>query len=500
MIGTLLTQGFQCASPEMTTAKVAIQNKDWAKAEIYLEKELDKNPQNTDAWLEMYKTKKALGKNFEAAKSLVNAEKSNPVDQKYKDQIAINSYQLWIKCYNDGINNFNKFLTTKNKSYFDTAIAVYDIGSIIRPEILDFYKLKGRAFEESGDTNKAISEYIKYKNEVEKDLQFLTSKKIYKFSNRNEITSVYGNPIESKGTKLGESDSSVVDYYKIDGKDVYLASIEKEKGTFTIDGWKVNPPASWIKDEKFQYFPIDLNPYTALAQIAFNRNELKQASEYTNAILQLDPNNTAANGFLIQIYDKQGNRDGALVAVKKLVDLNPGNKVYIAQYGEVLFKLEKYDEAIKQFDKALSIDPNFYTVMRNLAACYKNIAVIKQKKQVENKEKDKNYKLDPDEYQKDLTKSVKYFEDSRKSKDFKMDFTTLRELANLYDVLESSNKLSSVTSDIEKIENDIPDNQKEYYWLTLVRAYSNLLKTKSNDVTLKDKLNKAMAESDKFKK
>jgi hypothetical protein len=42
IIGTFLMQGFQCASPELTTAKLAAQNKDWQKAKQYLEKELEK--------------------------------------------------------------------------------------------------------------------------------------------------------------------------------------------------------------------------------------------------------------------------------------------------------------------------------------------------------------------------------------------------------------------------------------------------------------------------
>jgi len=50
-VSALLMQGSQCASREMTTAKVAYQNKDYQKAVEFAKLEIQKNPNNYEAKL-----------------------------------------------------------------------------------------------------------------------------------------------------------------------------------------------------------------------------------------------------------------------------------------------------------------------------------------------------------------------------------------------------------------------------------------------------------------
>ena len=50
LLGSLIIQSFQCASPDFTGAKLAYNQKDYTKALVSLEKEVIKNPTNAEAW------------------------------------------------------------------------------------------------------------------------------------------------------------------------------------------------------------------------------------------------------------------------------------------------------------------------------------------------------------------------------------------------------------------------------------------------------------------
>lgn len=63
---------------------------------------------------------------------------------------------------------------------------------------------------------------------------------------------------------------------------------------------------------------------------------------------------------------KSRNYKRALEDIMKAVELEPGNKDYLAEYGAVNLRVARYDDAIKNLKDALAIDPKF-------AACYRLI-------------------------------------------------------------------------------------------------------------------------------
>ncbi|MGA2298471.1 MAG: tetratricopeptide repeat protein, partial [FCB group bacterium] len=421
VIGTLLTQGFQCASPEMTTAKLAIDHHDWPKAEQSLDKELARNPKNAEAWIEMHKVKLQLGQLEGAANAIVNAENSSS-EPLQKQQIYLLEYQFWVNCYNEGINFFNQFGKTKSKSFADSSLQRFRIAAIVRPENPDFLRLQGRVYEEIGDTVNAINLYDKYLQLYEDETAFSKKKSIYLNMARTDILKLLGTPVKSYGSKDSQGDSLITDLIKVDGKDIYLSFYEKGKEGFVLDGWRVGVPRNLTESESFQPLQFNIGPMASLSQIYFIRKDYKKAKDYIQIITQLDPNNVDANSFLIQIYDIQGKKGEALNSMKELVESNPTNKYYLAQYGEIFFKMDSLDQAITQYERALKIDPNFPVVLRNVAACYKNKAVIIQKEQQDKKQNDPKYKANLDEYLPYLNKSVKYFESARQTKEYKNDF------------------------------------------------------------------------------
>ncbi|MFC2131480.1 tetratricopeptide repeat protein [Bacteroidota bacterium] len=502
IIGTVLFQGFQCASPEMTTARIAFQKQDYTKAEEFFSKELQKRSKNGEAVFLLAQVKLKLKKTKEAARLINEAEKLG-LEPNFQMQVPMVKMSIWVDAFNKGITKFNQYFTTQEKPLLDSAIHDFDIALMVRPNNAEFYRLKGRAYEELGNEEKVIELYKIYTEKLNNEISYAKSSNIFIMMPRKDLVSKFGKP-QSKGVRQGE-DSLITDSYKALGNDIFIYYSQDEKDNFVVEGWRVNPPADWLPDERQQYTTINIGPFATLAEIYFNKattirdnpdldsaakvkgiNEnLNKSKEYTKIITTLDPTNIDANRFLVNLYESQGKSEEALDEIAKLVDKDPKNKFYLAQYGEIFLRLSKYDDAIKQYHAALDIDPEFCDVLRNIAAAYKNKAVEIIQSEQDKKDADKKYVEDITVYIPLLKKSAEYFDKSRKCEKYKNDLQVLGELAGLYFVLKNSDmsyleKLNSVVDGLERLEQTIPDDQKEVYWLKMCKILGDMKSPKAD--------------------
>ena len=479
VIGTVLFQGFQCASPEMTSAKLALRNHNYAKAEKKLNQELSKNQNNVEANIMMASVKMQLRKIKDVVKYLNKAEKINK-DPKNVQKIAFLKYNAWADAYNTAVNKFNKYFTTKDKSLLDTAIEYFDIDISIRPHNPDFYRLKGQAYEALNDIDNALKTYKLYIENISKEIQFAKNNHIFLDLPRKEVLKKLGQPRRSKPQVIpGKNDTLLTDNFMVNGHFALVFYSQNKDKEFVVDGWRVDPPQSWLPMEVESRSDININPMAYLADYYFKKKDLENSKKYAKMITLVDPTNVQVNGFLVNIYIQQGKTKEALTDLDNLCKANPNNKFYLSQYGEILFTLKKYDKAITEFEKALEIDPNFCDVLRNLGAAYKNKAFLIIQVQQDKKDKDKKYKENADEYKPFLNKSATYFAKSRNCDKYKNDLMVLSELASLYYVLERQDDLNSVVDDLERLEQTIPDDQKESYWLKMCKILGNMKSPKA---------------------
>jgi len=232
---------------------------------------------------------------------------------------------------------------------------------------------------------------------------------------------------------------------------------------FRIRGWRYNPPAKWAEWEKSTWMDFDVSPFAALAQIFFERKDYDKALYNVKRITEIEPQNAQAQSFLIELYNVQNKKDEAMKNISELAAKYPDNKLYHAQYGDLLMNSGELDKAIVEYEKALKIDPEFDFVLRNIAAVYKNKAGKIQRKQQEMKEKDKNYVENVDEYAPDLTKSAEYFERARKTPRFQNDIEVLGELINIFEVLDDKAKISNYLGSLQQLEFDDSIDKQNYY-------------------------------------
>ena len=477
VIGALLTQGFQCSSTEMSTAKLAIKQKEWAKAEEYLDKELMKNPANGEAWIMLAEVQELQG-NREGALTSLDKAMPNLKDENLIVRARILKFNLWANVYNEGIESYNEYFQTDDMTKLNLAIKRFETAVRAKPLNFRTYQLLGGAYLVAGDTVKAIKQYEEYINIITPSLELADEKGFYIGAKRSDALKSLGKPTSTVGKRYNAaSDSLLTDEFQINGKDFYLFSAESKDNEFEVYGWKLDPPQDWLPNERETEIDISISPFADLAQIYFERNEYKKSLEYVEAIIKLEPNNVDAINFMVSIYDLMGDPKKAEEFVMNQIKNNPENELFRAQYGDLLLKLKRYDDAIEQYKKALSIDPKYMNVKRNLAVAYKNKAVEIQNAQTKKYNEDPSYNPDLEEYFPLLREAMKLFEDVKANPKFSTDINVINELINIYEVLDMKDKYKMLLVEYEAIESIVPKEQKEQYYFNLMRIYDRTKET-----------------------
>ena len=85
--------------------------------------------------------------------------------------------------------------------------------------------------------------------------------------------------------------------------------------------------------------------------------------------LQNDPNNYLCLKHCAYIYEIKGKYTNVLNSLDKLLSINKEDSLILCYYGEILFNMKRFDEAILYFNKANDIDPeNIHTLFKRAIA------------------------------------------------------------------------------------------------------------------------------------
>lgn len=488
-IGAFLLQGFQCASQEMNSAKMDYQKENFDDAIENIRKELKKNPKNEDAHILHAQILFKKG-DYKAAANVLYESREYLKSKKNIDIAAFLESQILSGAYTTAYQSYQMYFKDKDEKFLETSLEAADLSLTLRPELKDLYNLKGRVYEVKGEQDNAIASYEDYirANADEYNLAKKTGINLDMF--REEALTILGQPTESVTNILDSSKgtTSIVDRIMYDGEEIFLHSKkESNASSYKVEGWRLKLPANWRKPEKFQFNPLNIDPYAALAQTYYSNKKYDDAVRNLDYIMTLNPANKEAGGLKIQLLQETGKTDKALAELETVTKKNPENKRYWLQYGDLLSSVGKYDEAIEKYESALDIDPEYDYALYNMASAYKNKAGIKQKAEQEKLEKDSDYLIKTETYFPDLIKSAEYYTMTIETKQFKDDQNVLLQLANIYQVIEDNEKLKSTLSKLEAIEYKIPQNEKRAFYLDLLKLYSNM-KNESKSQEIQKKL------------
>jgi tetratricopeptide (TPR) repeat protein len=278
----------------------------------------------------------------------------------------------------DAVSHYNRGVVYFNKSDFDRAIADFSEAIEINPKMAMAYNARGVTFEEKGDFDRAIADSDKA---IEIDPKYAPA-----YSNR-------GNALMNKG---GDLDRAIADYTK---------SIEidpLQQGGAHLNAYYKRGFAYQMKRDLDRAMTdyskaIDVDPKQALAYIGRGfilrvRGDLDGAiADYTKAI-EIDPTHALPYIRRAEAYQDKSDVDRAIADYAKAIEIDPksaaaynsrcrfrvkanldlplalsdcedavrlapNNATFMDNRGFVYLKLNRLEEAIRDYDAALKINP-----------------------------------------------------------------------------------------------------------------------------------------------
>lgn len=486
LTGSILMQSFQCASRNLTTAKVKYQNKDYAEAEKYLRLELQQFPNNDEAKILLTEVLLSQNKVDEVIKHLKDIS-GTLKDPKMISQYNTLTNRLWVGAYNEGIVYYNKYANTQKTVYLDTAIQNFDLGLAVKPELVDFHTLKGMMLDMEGDTAKAIKEYEAYINKLQGEIDFAYNNGITIGMTTADVEKALGKAVKSNGYRLGSGDSVLVQFFNKSGEEIFHYQ-GKPNEDLKLVGWRVNLPNTWAEQEKQNLFKFDISPLVNISQYYYNNGDKEASLKEIKKVADLDPANEQVNAFVINLYQELNKTDEAIASVESLTKKEPNNEVYWTKFGDLYTriaynskefsneqKLEYFKKAVEKYDQALKLNPTYDFALRNAASANKNIAGVLQTIEDEKADKDETYEHNKEVYEPYLKKSGELFARALDSEKWKNDYLVVYDLINIYLVLENQNEVKQVLRRMEALEYSITnDSEKLDYYYKLIGIYGDL--------------------------
>jgi tetratricopeptide (TPR) repeat protein len=489
--GALLSQGFQCTSTEMSTARVARTQKDFTKAIAYYEKELKKNPSNPDALYELAETYQVLTDKrmggdkadpdniYKALPYAVQAKQlvSNMKNYKSSDRNKQIEFNVWASAFNQAYDNIKTIEDGKAKNQEELLKKTIDLLSncaIINTDNPDSYSMMGTAYNSAKNQDKALESYEKYNKVMEKEINLAIDKGIYYGMKRDDAVKKLGKYKKVEETipaRYLKGDSLL--YYTYDypeGELTLYTQHDSVKKSTKVSGWKINAS----EFAKTQNFVFNVTPTIEIARIYFEKKNYDKATQCINLLKKLDPTNSSANQFLVQVLDIQGKKDEAMKAMKDLIAQDPKNVDYKNQYAQMLLNAKNYDEALSIYEEMIVENPNNKDARKIVGSLYKNKAAVINNSEVEKVTKDPSYKVNDALYMPYLNKSLEQFEYLIANGE-SSSYSIMLDLCDIYLITNQKDKLVSTAKRLIALKDMVETEDLKDYQLSMYNLLDKLV-------------------------
>ncbi len=356
-IGLAVT-GFQCASTELTSAKLYIQQKNYPKAIASLKKEVEKNPKSDEGY---YLLGLVSGEEGDYATLISSYKSSLEISNLYQKDIDQSNKYFWANLFNQGVNYFQKGNAATDKDsaklLYDKSINSFETATKLEPDSVDTFKNLAFVYLSAQNYDSAIA-----------PLKVLVDKS-HSIDGYKYLGEIYYN----KGEKL---------------KTAYANTHSLQDSLQSMDNFN---QAINVLQEGRKYFPNngDLLLYLSNSYIAAHKIDV--AIDAFKEGVQQDPTNKYYRynyGVLLL-----GNKDyeGAVEQFKKAVDIDPNYQnanynlavTYVKWASDIQKELdakndtatapfkEKYVAALPYLEKVVSLkdnDPNMWELLGKVYA------------------------------------------------------------------------------------------------------------------------------------
>lgn len=477
------TTGFECASSEMTAAKVDFNAKRFDKARTSLEAEVRKNPKNEEAWYYLALTAHEQHDYSRVAEACDSAELAG---SQYKLKIIALRQNEWVETWNRAVTLYNN--AGDNKDSLQHAATLFSIVYRLDPADAEPIRLLGGTYLSIGDTSKALEAYLKYIATNDDNVKRGLDAGLVIGEPADQIIKDLGKPDIEK--VMPTVDSAHLLIYKDKTLHLFVAApMGEPNAARLLTGWKYTTVITKDGNERVERMTAE--PYRMVGNIYYQRGiamlrafdarptadsagyrsgveVMNKAIGYFSTAQRMSPSDEFASTMLSEIYLRTNQLNKAVAAYQDLIKKFPTNKYTRLNYGVLLLKGNSYEDAAKQFENALQIDAAYRLAQYYLAITYKNWSADMQaavrksgvKETAEEKEK----------YLAKLRKAAVYFDQMHQGD--ASDYAPLGQLAEIYAILKDADKLKTTLALLEGMES--AQSGSAEYWDTLGKIYSVL--------------------------
>ncbi len=372
----LMSVGFQCSSAEHTSAKLYMQRNDWNNAEKSLLIELQRNPENEEAWFFLGQVRSELRK-YDGMNEAFN--KALSLSKEHEKDITTIRMQKWIASINEGVEHFNKGKDdpqqyVKAEELFKTAIAVI-------PDSVQPYKNIAYCYLNTSEPDSAIP-YLEKAIAISNDVQCpLILGKIY-FQKALQAYEKFESPANMREVKIGMSKEEIRGIW--DNPASTNTSKPKNKKVVVDQYTYTNPPMTMTfeNNQLVSWEEGGLKYSLGSKQYYIDSTGFRKAQPIFDQViktvkegLKRDPTNNELRTLLSDALVGAGRDEEAEKTYKDGIEKEPQNKYYHYNYGVLLLKKDMFQEAIDQFKTAIEIDPKYEGALYNLATAHINWGV-----------------------------------------------------------------------------------------------------------------------------
>jgi tetratricopeptide (TPR) repeat protein len=344
LLSLMLVLFIGCASEELTSAKLYIQQQDWDNAEIYLVKAMGVEPENPEIPYLLgdliYGKNKNWGKMnemFDKALSL-GGEKVILQGGTVSAYVAQAQEKHWVTIFNKGIGFFNEFRKSgegQDSPILQDAITSFDLATQVNPNNGQAYGILANCLFTSGDLDGALDAVTRgaAKDSENFDLN-MTAGKMYSAANDKESAVVYYKRAVSIDPTNSMARRQLAQmYYDVGDKEMSLATYEDA-----------------IAKETDNNLKADL--YYNLGVLNMQLGDFQQAEDNFSMAYDYNPNDIDALRGIAQTFENAEKWSRAEYFYRKLIDIEPENPQHYRAMARVLLRQGDTDAAQEYFDKS----------------------------------------------------------------------------------------------------------------------------------------------------
>ena len=334
-----------CASQEYTSAKLYIQQQEWKKAEEFLIKAIDVEPENPEIPYQLgyhiYALQKKdwqrMNQSFDKALAIDPNKKILEQGKTVKEFVILARTQFWGEMYNKGVAEFNEYRAVpmdQKDAALKKAITTFEISATIKTDEAQTYTMLSTCNHLAGNTDKSENYILKAVELSPNDANVnLTAGQI--FMQKQEFETAL--PYVKKAVELEPSNTKSIRnlaqiYYDI-GKfeesiQTYEVAINKEmdhkvKADLYFNLGILYNRIGNLEEAEYNFTnsldenPDDIEAVMGMAQVFENAEKWRKAEKFYRELIAIDPDNPDHYRGMSRVLLQQGEPDESLRYLEK---------------------------------------------------------------------------------------------------------------------------------------------------------------------------------------